>query len=51
MGLGGQVVDLVRPDLLDDADQVGRVGQVAVVQKKPAALLVRVLVDGPCDPC
>jgi hypothetical protein len=45
VGLGGQIVDLVRLDLLDDADQVGRVGQVPVVQEKPATLLVRVLVE------
>ena len=32
VALGGQVVDLVGLHLLDDADQVGGVGQVAIVQ-------------------
>ncbi len=32
MALGGQVVDLVGLHLLDDADEVRRVRQVAVVQ-------------------
>ena len=35
VALGGQVVDLVWLDLLHDADQVGRVRQVAIVQEKP----------------
>jgi hypothetical protein len=29
MALRGQIVDLVRLDFLDDANQVGRIGQVA----------------------
>lgn len=45
MGLGGQVVDLVGPDLLDDADQVGGVRQVAVVQEKAPACCMGVLVE------
>ena len=32
MALGGQVVDLVGPHLLDDADEAGGVREVAVVQ-------------------
>lgn len=32
VGLGAEVIDLVRLDLLDDARQVGRVRQVAIVQ-------------------
>ena len=32
MALGGEVVDLVGLGLLDDADEVGRVGHVAIVQ-------------------
>ena len=32
MALGAQVVDLVRPDGLDQADQAGAVGEVAVVE-------------------
>ena len=45
MALGRQVVDLVRLYLLDDADQVGGVGQVAVVQHEALVGLVRVLVQ------
>ena len=45
MALRGEIVDLVRLGLLDDADQVGRIGHVAVVQEEPRALLVRVLVE------
>ena len=37
VALGGQVVDLVGLHLLDDADQVGGVGQVAIVQEQPRA--------------
>ncbi len=40
-----QVVDLVRLHLLDDADQVGRVGQVAVMEDEIAVLHVRILVE------
>ena len=42
---GRQVVDLVRLHLLDDADQVGGVGQVAVVEDEVAVLHMRVLVE------
>lgn len=45
MGLGGEVVDLVWLHLLDDADQAGGVGQVAVVEDEAAILDVRVLVQ------
>ncbi len=40
-----EVVDLVGAHLLHDADQVGAVGEVAVVQDEPAVALVRVLVE------
>ena len=40
-----EVVDLVRLHLLDDADQVGGIGQVAVVQHEIAVGDVRVLVQ------
>ena len=43
--LGGQVVDLVGLGLLHDADQVGGVGQVAVVHEEAHAGLVRVVVE------
>ena len=45
VALRGEVVDLVGLHLLHDADQVGGVGQVAVVQEQLRAGLVRVLVE------
>jgi hypothetical protein len=45
VGLRGQVVDLVRLDLLHDADEVGCIRQVSVVEEEAAALLVRVLIE------
>ncbi len=45
MGLGGEVVDLVGLAFLDDADQVGGIRHVAVMQDEALVLLVRVLVD------
>ena len=45
MAHGRQVVDLVGLHLLDDADQVGAVGQVAVVQREVACRDMGVLVQ------
>jgi hypothetical protein len=45
VGLGAQVVDLVRLHLLEDAGQVGTVGQVAVMQHEALVLDVGILVD------
>ena len=45
VALRGEVVDLVRLDLLDDADQVGGIGQIAVMQVQAHAALVRILVQ------
>ena len=45
MTLGGEVVDFVGLHLLDDADEAGRIGEVAVVQDEAAALFMRVLVQ------
>ncbi|MPN47678.1 hypothetical protein SDC9_195282 [bioreactor metagenome] len=45
MTLRSKVVDLVGLHLLDDADQVGGIGQVAVVQDQAPAWLVRILVE------
>ena len=45
MALGGEVVDLGRPDLLHQPDQVGRVGHVAVMQQERHVAGVRVLVE------
>ncbi len=45
VALRRQIVDLVRLHLLDDADQIGGIGQVAIVQVQPHAALVRILVE------
>ena len=45
MALRGEVVDLVRPALLDDANQVRGIGQVTVVKPHPDALFMRVPVQ------
>ena len=42
VALGGQVVDLIRLHFLDDADQVGGIGEVPVVQPEAHLFLVRV---------
>jgi hypothetical protein len=58
MALRGEVVDLVGLDLLNDPDQVGCIGQVAIVQMEPAPRFMRVLIqmidavgiEGRCPP-
>ena len=45
VALGGEVVDLVGSDLLDQPDQAGGIGEIAVVQKEPGVGLVRILVE------
>ena len=45
VALRGEVVDLLGLHLLDDANQVGGVGEVAVVQDEAPARVVRVLVE------
>ena len=45
MTLRGQVVDLVRLHLLDDADQAGGIGEIAVMQHEAAVLGMRILVE------
>ncbi|MNY14445.1 hypothetical protein D3C86_1476220 [compost metagenome] len=45
VALSGQVVDLVGLDLLDDADQVGGIRQVSVVQVKAAVGVMGILVE------
>ena len=42
MALGGEVVDLIRVRLLDDPDEIGGVGEVAVVHEETDVRLVRV---------
>ena len=34
MALSGQVIYLIRLDLLHDSDQIGRIGHIAIVHKK-----------------
>jgi hypothetical protein len=45
MALGGEVVDLGRPDLLHKPDQVGGIRHVAIVQQERHIAGVRVLVE------
>src|SRR5262249_23995148 len=45
MGLGREIVDFGRLGLLDDADEVGGVGEVAVVHEEPRALLVGIDIE------
>jgi hypothetical protein len=45
MALRCQVVDLVRLHLLNDPDQVGGIGQVAVVQPHVHRALMRILIQ------
>ena len=45
MAHGGEVVYLVRLGLLDDADQIGGIGQVAVVQLELGVVHMRILVQ------
>ena len=44
MALGGKVIDLGRLSLLDEADQVGGVGEIAVVQMKAHVCFVGIAV-------
>ncbi len=45
MALGAQVIDLIRLHLLDDPDQVGGIGEIAVVQHQAWIELVGILVE------
>ncbi len=44
MALGGEVVDLRRLDLLDQADEVGGIPEVSVVEKEAGIGLVGILI-------
>ena len=44
MRLGREIVDFIRLDLLDDADEVGRIGQVAVVEDQITIFNMRILI-------
>ena len=45
MALGGEIVDLGRPDLLHQPDQVGRIRHVAVMQQERHVAGVRILIE------
>jgi hypothetical protein len=45
MALGGQIVDFRRPHLLEDPDQAGAVGEVAVMEFEADIGLVEVAVE------
>jgi len=45
MALGGQIVKFVGPHLLNDPDQVSRVGHITIMQKEPALFFVRILIE------
>ena len=45
MAHGREVVNLVRLDLLHDADEVGGIREVPVVQLEPDVLFVRILIE------
>ena len=44
VALRGEVVNFVRLDLLNDANEVRRIGEVAIMQKKVNAGLMRVMI-------
>ena len=45
MALGGEIIDLGRPDLLHQPDQIGRIRHVAIVQEKRHVAGVRILIE------
>jgi hypothetical protein len=45
VALRGEIVDFVGLHFLDDADQIRRVGQVAVLQEETDVRLVRIMVQ------
>ncbi len=45
MALGAEIVDFVRLRFLHQADQIGGVGQVAIVQEETGAALMRIDID------
>ncbi|MBS1269388.1 MAG: hypothetical protein MAG794_00339 [Gammaproteobacteria bacterium] len=44
MGLGPEIIDLVRPDSLHNSDQVRGIGQVSVVENEIPVPLVGILI-------
>jgi hypothetical protein len=45
MRLGAKIVKLGRPHLLHQSDQIGRIGQIAEVKVKPAALHMQIQIE------
>ena len=45
MALRREIVYLGRPHFLDDADQIGCVCQIAIMQDKPLIIRMRILID------
>jgi hypothetical protein len=45
MALGGEIVDLGRPDLLHQSDQIGGVGHVAVMHQERHVARVRIPIE------
>ena len=45
VALGAKVVNLVRLHLLDDPDQIGAIGEVAVMESEPSVTFMRILVE------
>ena len=45
MGLGGQIIDLVRLDLLHNMNQAGGIGEIAMVQDKLSLPFMRSLIE------
>ena len=45
MALGTEVINLIRLHLLDDPNQIGAVGEIAVVEHQPRITLMRILIQ------
>jgi hypothetical protein len=45
MGLGRQIVDFIRLHLLNDVDETGRIGHIAVMEDKVPACFVGILIE------
>jgi hypothetical protein len=45
MDLGAQVINLIRPDITGDPDQIAAVGEIAVMESEPGIPLMGILVE------
>ena len=45
MALGAEIINLVRLCFLDQANEAGRIGKVAVMQEEPHVLLMPITVE------